>query len=335
MNRHRPQNQPARIEAIAHRLLELNPEPVPRYRLLRDVLRRPPDDADLCEARAGLETSQQVQVLIQEQRSDGSWGPFHSRDSRLKQRIPTTEAGVERALALGLDFTHPILQKTAAYILSVLKGEILFPDRQEKNDRWPTGMRLFLASTLSLIQPDHPILNRDRSIWVEICNRTFQSGSYSKEAEILAHLELTGASVKDSYLVMNGKYQLTLLGSIPGSLPREIERALLRWLWERPSGIGYISIPLNKLPPDRKPGSFDRWLASHEMLARGFPTWCELAREVVDWLWAQLNERGGWDFGRRPTDSIRLPYSDDWHKSQTRFIDWTTRVLALLRLSIE
>ncbi len=262
---HQPQNQLSEIQAIAYRLLELNPEPVPRYRLLRDVLRRPPDDAELCEARKGLDTSQQVQALIQEQRNDGSWGPFHSRDSRLKQRIPTTEAGVERALALGLDPTHPILQKTATYILSVLKSETRFPDRYEKNDRRPTGMRLFLAATLSLIQPNHPILDRDRSIWVEICTRTFQSGNYSEEAEILAHKELTGASVKGSYLVIDGKYQLTLLGSIPGTLPREIELALMRWLRERPA------------------------------------------------------------------ESIRLPYSNDWRKSQARFIDWTTRVLALLR----
>lgn len=262
---HQPQNQLGEIQAIAYRLLELNPEPVPRYRLLRDVLRRPPDDAELCEARKGLETSQQVQALIKEQRSDGSWGPFHSRDSRLKQRIPTTEAGVERALALGLDPTHPILQKTVTYILSVLKGETRFPDRFEKNDLWTTGMRLFLAATLSLIQPNHPILDRDRSIWVEICNRTFQSGNYSEEAEILAHTELTGVSVKGSYLVIDGKYQLTLLGSIPGALPRELQLALMRWLRERPA------------------------------------------------------------------ESIRLPYSNDWRKSRARFIDWTTRLLALLR----
>lgn len=334
MIRHHTKIQIAEIEAIAHKVLDLHPEPVPRYRLLREVLLKPPGDAEVREAQESLKTSQQVQTLVHEQRNDGSWGPFHSRDSRLNQMIPTTEAGVERALALGLTADHPVLQKAAAHILSILQGKSRFPDRHEKNDRWPTGMRLFLTATLSLIQPDHPLLTGDRSLWAEICRRTFASGVYSKEAEIRAHAELTGASVKDSYLVINGKYQLTLLGSIPGTLPRATETALMRWLWERPSGIGYLSVPLNKLPPGQRPGTIDRWLASHELLARRFPSWRGFATEIVDWLWRQRNEQGGWDFGARPTDNIRLPYSSDWRRSQTRFIDWTTRVLILLRQSI-
>jgi hypothetical protein len=117
---------------------------------------------------------------ILEQWADGSWGAFHSRNTRLKQKIVTTEAGVERALALGLDAAHPILEKTTNYLLRVMNGEIPFPDRHEKNDRWKTGMRLFLASTLALIHPNHPVLDQDRKLWVSIAELTFQSGKYDK-----------------------------------------------------------------------------------------------------------------------------------------------------------
>jgi len=36
--------------------------------------------------------------------------------------------------------------------------------------------------------------------------------------------------VRDSYLVISGKYQLALLGARPGVLPRDMAKALLDWV---------------------------------------------------------------------------------------------------------
>ena len=142
---------------------------------------------------------------------------------------------------------------------------------------------------------------------------------------------LTGATVKDSYLVLRSKYQLNILGSLPGLLPRPLELALLDWLWSRPDGIGYLCVPLNRTPPVGKPGPFDRWLASLEMLSRLFPGWVSLAQGSVEWLWAQRNELGFWDFGPRPSPPSYFPLSDSWRTKQERIFDWTTRILVLLR----
>lgn len=318
------------IEETATKILEQTSGAVVRHRLLRDVLRKASNSPELQQARDNLNHSRCVQELADEQWADGGWGAFHSRSTRLKQRIRSTEVGVERALSLGLDASHPILQKASAYILAIMQGDIEFPDYHEKNDRWQTGMRLFLASTLSLIYPDHPALNDDRALWHEIARRTFQSGKYSEQDETNAHADLTGATVRDSYLVLNNKYQLNILGSIPGMLSEQLEIALLQWLWERPDGIGYLEIPLNQLPPT-KPGPFDRWLTSLEMLSRLFPTWVRFAQSSIEWLWTQRDERGYWDFGPRPSSIVFLPLSDNWRNRQNRLFDWTTRVLILLR----
>ena len=325
-------NQPSDgIETIAARLLEQEPGPVVRCRLLRDVLRRPANDPEMTQARADLAGSRRVHELADEQLKDGGWGAFHSRSTKVKQKIPSTEVGVERALALGLDATHPILHKATQYLLAIMQGNFAFPDYHEKNDRWQTGMRLFLASTLSLIQPGHPILDEDRRLWLEIARRTFQSGRYSAEDEIQAHAELTGATVKDSYLVLRSRYQLNILGSILGLLPRQLELALLEWLWNRPDGIGYLCVPLNRTPPLGKPDPFDRWLASLELLARLFPSWVNFGQEAIEWLWAQRNKQGFWDFGPRPSSLSYFPLSDNWRTKQARSFDWTTRILALLK----
>jgi len=325
-------NQPSDgVETIATRLLEQNPGPIVRYRLLRDVLRKPANDTELEQAWENLAESRCIRELADEQWKDGGWGAFHSRSTKLKQKIASTEVGVERALALGLDATHPILHKATQYLLAIMQGKVAFPDYHEKNNRWQTGMRLFLASTLSLIQPGHPILDKDRRLWLEIARRTFQSGRYSAEDEIQARAALTGATVKDSYLVLSSRYQLNILGSMPGSLPRELEMALLNWIWNRPDGIGYLCIPLNRTPPFDKPGPFDRWLASLEMLSRLFPSWVSFAQGAIEWLWAQGNEQGFWDFGPRPSSLSYFPLSNSWMTKQERTFDWTTRILILLR----
>ncbi len=316
------------IEASANAILSQNPGAIVRYRLLRDILSLPTADARLRRAKLNLDSSRCVQELAAEQWPDGGWGAFHSRSTKLKQKIASTEVGVERALALGLEPDHPILNKASRYLLGLLNKEIEFPDYKEKNDRWPTGERMFVASTLSLIHPAHPILDPDRALWLEIARRTFQSGQYSEEDEIRAHAEITGATVRDSYLVLRSRYQLNILGSAPGILPTGIEKALLAWLWQRPDGIGYLSEPLAN-PPLGAPGKMDRWLASHEMLARLFPSWKDFAKEIIAWLWKQRGEDGFWDFGSKPASIATLPLSDTWRPPHRQF-DWTTRVLGLL-----
>jgi hypothetical protein len=140
---------------------------------------------------------------------------------------------------------------------------------------------------------------------------------------------------KDSLLVLGGKYQLILLGSVPRTLPPALERTFLQWLWSRPEGIGYLSALLGRMPVGASPNLVDRWLASLELLARGFPTWIAHATEAIDWLWQQRDEDGCWDLGPRPRSLANLPLSSNWRPRRIRRWDWTTRVLALLRRTLD
>ncbi|KPJ62850.1 hypothetical protein AMK68_04450 [candidate division KD3-62 bacterium DG_56] len=128
----------AQIEELGTRILGEQPDPVVRFRVLRDVLQKPSRDPELASARGQVTESHWVAELREEQRPDGSWGRFHSADTRAKRRIPTTEAGVPRALALGLNGSHPVLAAAAKYVADVLTGARDFPDPAEKNERWRT-----------------------------------------------------------------------------------------------------------------------------------------------------------------------------------------------------
>lgn len=318
------------IREIADGLLAQNPDPAVRTRLLRGVLDRLGDDRDLEQARQALAKSHWVRELEAEQWEDGSWGRLHSQDYSAKQKVPTTEAGVERALALGLGAGHPVLWKAARYLEGVVEGAIRCRDRPEKNDRWPTGVQLFAAAILAQIQPDLLALDAVWELWLEIARRTFSSGSYDAEAEVRAHHDLTGATVKDSYLVIDNRYALRLLSSRATDLPRDLEAALLDWVWHGADGVRYLGQTMSRPPEPAKAGPLDRWFASLELLSR-FPSWRRLAQDVVQWLWDRRTIDGMWDLGPRPASCVARPLSESWRRKGARKADWTTRVLLLLR----
>lgn len=316
------------IKKIAHRILH-DSDSVVRFRLLRDVLKVPPDTDTLTNARREMLQSQWVLELKNEQREDGSWGRFHSA-MKTKRKILTTEAAVERGLALGLEASDSIFHTTINYLSRLLDGSIDFPDPQERNNRWTTGKRLFGAATLARICPTHQILDKTWELWVAIAKHTFASGKYDSEAEIRAHQMLTGASVKNSYLVLNNRYQLALLGSRATKLPKTLEFALVDWVWHKEDGIGYLEIPLSNIPNRFTPGMLDRFFTSLELLSH-FPSWQRFAKNIIDWVWTQRNNEGFWDFGPRASTSVYFPLSESWRRKRCRQHDWSTRVLALLR----
>lgn len=326
--------QAQQLAGAAERVLALDPAPPARVRLLRDVLRRRDNDPELRRAQAELERCRWVAELAGEQRADGGWGAFHSRDSRLKQKTLTTEAGVERGVALGLTETSPVLARARDYIAGLLADPAAFPDYPEKNDRWTTGVPMFLAGTLALISPRHPALKPVRSLWIRLAERIFAGGGYSEQAEIAAHSELTGASVAGSYLRIGNRYAAAILSSAPELLPREVEQAYLSWLWRKPNGLIYLEeMPAAMPPPIGWPGRFDRWLVTWELLSR-FPQFSELSAGVAGCMWRLRGDDGLWDLGPRGSTSSWFPLADSWRRPLNRRLDWSTRVLVLLSMQV-
>ncbi len=318
------------IEELAERILDGNPDPVVRFLLLRDVLQAPLDEDLVIGARQEMLKSHWVYELKREQEEDGGWGRFHSMDSKAKKKIKNTEFGVKRGLALGLDAEDQIFRDTVRYLTRLLEGLVDFPDPPERNDRWRTGTQLITAATLAQIQPNLPILNEVWDLWADIARRTLALGVYDSDAEIRAHRELTGASVKNSYLVLNNQYTLSLLGSRATRLLNKIEKALVTWVWHKKDGVKYLGVPLSNPPLPLTPGTLDRWFTSLKLFSH-FPGWRGFAENVVHWLWTQRNHEGFWDFGPRASTSFYFPLSESWRKRQNRQYDHSTRVLALLR----
>ncbi len=320
-----------RIQHAASSYLRLRPDPVPRLRILRDLLHRDPSDPDLREARIQALSSKWVKELAEEQNHWGGWSRFHSMNTKIRHKIPTTEYAVFKALSLGLTREDAILAKAQTYLEGLLNGTIGWPEDEykEPNNRWPVGEEMFIAATLAMINPQHPTLQNIIEKWCTIAEAAFASGTYDPEAEWRAHCQLTSATtMRDSYLVLNNRYAMTILACVPNTLKPETEKALLDWLWLLPSGVGYLQIPLHIPVAHLPPGAVGRWFASHRILCK-FAYWREKIPPVIEELWSIQNPEGFWDFDAKAS-LYNFHLSESWRKRTQYFIDQSLRVLLLL-----
>lgn len=318
------------VHAMARMIVDQNPDPVTRYWLLCDAVRCKASSLARVEARAAMLESRHVAELAAAQKTDGGWGRFHTADSGAQRRIPTTEWAITRGLVLGLDMQSDIFGRAASYLVSILTGDIPFPDPAERNNRWPVGTQLFTTAALAQLQPHHAQVNRGAVLWAQIAARTFAAGHYDHAAETAAHAELTGASVRNSYLVLNHYAVVLLLGTRPDLLSKDVLHVYKEWLWSDARWFGRVQLTAPPAGDSPSPTQIDLWFTALEMFSR-FPGWQTHAALAVAWLWGQRREDGLWDFGPRRNGTPHLPLAESWRRSQNRIFDHSTRVLALLR----
>ena len=314
------------IQLTAGSILEAHPDTIVAWRLLREVLHRPSDDQDVVRVKTALETNRWMRQLEQAQLPDGSWGRFHSQDTKQKTAFRTTEEAIDRAIALGADPREGVLLRVHQYILEVLRGAARITDRDEKSEAWPLGIRFILAGRLAQLDPANPALIQAWAYLVEVAKQAFQSGQYRLEDEVAAYQHLSGIRWPRGFL--SSQHVMWILSSheLPGSLGQD----LLRWIWHKPEGMGYLDAPLANFQP-RQVGY---WLRSMSILSR-FAEWKEISQDALNQLWAQRDEHGLWDFGSRIARSGDFPLSESWRYSSQRKQDYSTCILVLLRKTFD
>jgi hypothetical protein len=321
------------LRVIAEKILDMNPDPVPRFRLLRDVLHLAPDSAAYREAETALQGSKWIALLQDSQQPDGTWGRFHSQDTGVKQPFITTEIAIKVALDSGLDQHSPILQKTQKALVDYVVGKTCWPDPPEKHDNplaWFVWVRHYSAAVLSQIDPHHPLLEEYWHTWAEAVQASFRSGSYDRQREIEALNALLKCRMKNP-VPFHTMYPLLILSATGNQLPGDLERRLLDFVIQSPIGIYYVYDKAIRMQPAILSKRFWGWFQAHKLLSR-FRLWSELAEGALNWIWAQRTDQGFWDLGskvyRRPYSSF--PLSESWRRPENRLMDGTVEILALL-----
>lgn len=312
------------ITSLAEAILDRRPCAVVEYRIRRDVLMEDPGGEAMRSLRRRVNESPGTVELAREQGLDGGWGRFHTQDTSIRARFPTSERAIERALALGLDRHDLVLRRAAGFMELVLRGEADWADRAEKSETWYEAKKVITAGMLALVDPANELLRPVWELWTAVARESLADGTHSLERENAAFRRMTGAAFKRGYL--HSVYVLSLLGSRGPELLPGLSQAILEWIWSSRSGIGYIEADLKNPSPAR----LEPWVRSLEVLS-SFPGWRECARGAADWLWARRRDDGLWDFGRGMKTGFWFPLSDSWKRRENRAIDHSTRILILLR----
>lgn len=312
----------AELDVGARSLMATNLEPILIHRLLREVLRLPPNDPELTQAKEAAQKSRWVRQLEESQLADGSWGRFHTQDTYKKTTFRTTEEAIDRAFAIGLEPDDKILRRASGYIQEVLHGDRQITDRTEKSEAWPLLVNFILTGRLAQIDPSNKVLDTSWTYLAEVSRQAFSCGGYWLRDEEEAYLHLSNIHVPGGFL--ESQHALWILSS--RKLPYQLERALVSWIWQKPDGIRYLRVPLQN-PPAHHIGY---WLRSMNLLFR-FVSWREIAVDTLNNLWDQRDKDGMWDFGSAIAWSIDFPFSDNWRQSTKRKQDYSTCILALLR----
>ena len=289
-------NEQTRL-AYAGRLLALKPDAIPRLIIYRDLLGMHDAETEYRAAYEAVSVHPTVQRMTDAQNERGFWEPFHG----------TTEGNIRRLLSFGLDASHPALARVRDYLIRLLDGEET-TGQYERQDHpaWYTEMfePLIAAAMLSLIEPEHPLVQKHRSVWAAFAEEIFADGDYDEAHDIAVKASHFGYCVRRPIPPFN-YYCLLLTAPVNGKsvLSEKTDRALVDYCMKDMPALGYVyneppGIPIPIGTHRRDSRDFWHWVRALSIIApyRGFAAY---EKTIGDYLLSQRNESGLWTFPRR------------------------------------
>lgn len=268
--------------------------------------------------------------IIELQKDDGTWGSsFHSLSQPRKNYPITTEQAIRRLKVLGFTLNDEPIRKTMDCMISALRGERKIDNYWEKTHNWELFTQLMLSAWVKIFEPNNDLSTGFANRWAKVIEKAFESGIYNDD-------DYKNAYINEFASKPNGAREIDFVDFyhmilLQGVLPRETESRLLDYVIAKPNGIYYIfNKPINKLPETFASKEASNYLTALEVLS-GYDLAKEKLGFAVDWLNANKDENGQWDFGTKANDSIYFPLSDSWKKAGDRKADCTERAIALLQ----
>lgn len=301
-------------------------DPFPRYILKKEILCQAPtaDDA------AAIHASKWYKQLADEQWDDGSWGRFHSMDSRIKdkRKFVSTEAALSRAHELGLTKDNPIVAKCIKLMERYVRGEETWRDNIEKhhdNGKSHLHSRPYLtAAWLNLFDPENPVIKPKRDVFIQTLKIALSKGFFDEETWNEENRNYRGPCLNGWNI-----FPLMIMQNTD-CMDDKLQRQYLDYIWNKKEGIYYISnfaVSEKHCLEDKR---FTTWLSALESLS-GFSLFSEFMKDdVFPHLIGEIS--------RIMTDDVKLPaahpitghYAESWRDKNARKNDMILRILRLL-----
>jgi len=209
--------------------------------------------------------------LLDGQRPNGSFGRFHTMDSKLKQKIPTTQAAVWLMYDNSFTRENEICENTCLYMERLLNDLSLWPDEWEKNKWFKPAVPLFIASSLALFDSKDKKYKEICDIWINLLVSAFETNDYSAEkTNVEAKISL-GVEIDGSYIGFHSLNTLALFAFNNNQIPTDIQKAYLKWLHCFDGVITYTNTRLDNITENAGSARILSLLSRFDGFATEFP----------------------------------------------------------------
>lgn len=312
------------IYAIVDRILDMNPDPIPLFVLLKEFKDITPNNPEYISLYDQVCNHRFIKSYEEAQNEQGFWPPFHGY----------TEGVIRKLLSFGLDKEHVCLKTVSDYLVKVLNNEEEW-NQYEKQDNPLWFPKMFVplvsAAMLSLIDKNHPMLEKPRHQWAYIAKESFAGGYYDMDKNIDAISDCFELSTKRPITPFN-YYCLILLASGESSsyLDRTTDQALTDFCMNEASAIGYV---YNNKPSDmieisvqnRDSRDFWHWIRALSLISQ-FHGWSSYKDKYCDWILSQANRDGLWEFPKK----FDFTLSNSW-RGKNKVIDSSVYIAKMLK----
>lgn len=315
-------------QQIIEYLSEHVTDPVPEFIMQKEIYKALAESPGYQNAYNQINRSKWYRELADEQWEDGSWGRFHTQDSKAsnKQKFVTTETALRRALQLSLSKDDPIISKCIKKLERYVRGEETWTDRIEMHkDKGKSHLycRPFLtAANISLFDPENLVVKPIREIFVNTLKISLSKGYFDEEAWIQENRNYRGPGL-DGWNI----YPLMILQSA-ACMPEELQRQYLDYIWHRKGGLYYLP----NFPAAEKKNAEDKnfhlWLSILECLC-GFSLFSEFMHDdILPHLLNEINRIICEDVILTPAGNVR--YSESWRDKGNLKTDVILRIARII-----
>lgn len=318
------------LNSIVDKLLDMKPDPIPEFILLKEFKGLSKDSRDYQNAYDRVCNHHFVKKIEKEQNERGFWAPFHGRSEEI----------IRKCFSYGLDKNHRSLKRVTEYILRILNNEDRL-DESEKQDNilwWPKMfVPLVCAGMLSVIDEDHEVLNTHRKPWADFAEIAFSKGYYDKVLESKAQNDYFGFYTKRTIPAFSYYNLLLLAPTHRGNyLSDNTDQALVDYCINQAENIYYVYncklldfVPIDTIRRDSR--DFCHWIRALSLVSK-FKGWKKYEDVYFEWILNQRNKDGFWELPRKP-NRFDFPLSNSWRSEKNRMIDTTIMVLRFLNHS--
>lgn len=153
-------------------------DPLPHYIYLREIESRDEHDEALISLYDKIRESKWYKQLEEEMYEDGSFGRFHSMDSKDKRKraFKTTEEAVRRMKDLGLTDHDILVQKVCKIMRKYATGEANWSDRHEKHYGFEIALNSMVGANMALLGDSSQVTQRYKKLCAFYIEDAFAGG---------------------------------------------------------------------------------------------------------------------------------------------------------------